>query len=115
MGAIRCSNSPWVSVVVLIRKTDGSVQFCIDLRLSTHTIKDTYSLPYIDETLNCLGGAIIFTSLDLKSGYWQVKMDEESKPLAAFTVGPLGFTNARGCLLASQMHLPLFNNLWRLV
>ena len=59
------------------------------------TIKEAYSLPRIDETLDCLGGAIIFTSLDLKSGYWQVEMDEESKPLTAFTVGPLGFYECR--------------------
>ena len=70
----------------------GSLQFCIDLRrLNTHSIKDAYSLPCIDETLDCLGGAIIFTSFDLKCGYWQVEMDEESKPLTTFTVGPLGF------------------------
>ena len=48
-------------------------------------------MPHIDETLDCLGGATIFTSLDLRSGYWQVEMEEESKPLTAFTVGPLGF------------------------
>ena len=48
-------------------------------------------MPCIDETLDCLGGATIFTSLDLKSGYWQVEMAEESKPLTAFKVGPLGF------------------------
>ena len=54
-------------------------------------IKDAYSLPRIDETLDCLGGAMIFTSLDLKSGYWQVEMDEESKALTAFMVSPLGF------------------------
>ena len=48
-------------------------------------------MPHIDETLDCLGGATIFTSLDLKSGYWQVKMEEESKLLTAFTVGSLGF------------------------
>ena len=59
--------------------------------MNTCTIKDADSLPHIDETLDCLGGAIIFTSLDLKSGCWQVEMDEESKPLTAFTVGALGF------------------------
>ena len=48
-------------------------------------------MPHIDETLDCLGGATIFTSLDLRSGYLQVEMEEESKPLTAFTVGPLGF------------------------
>ena len=92
VGAIRKSNSPWASAVVLVRKRDGSLRFCIDLRkLNAHTIKDAYSLPRIDETLDCLGGAMIFTSLDLKSGYWQVEMEEESKPLTTFTVGPLGF------------------------
>ena len=92
VGAIRKSNSPWASAVVLVRKRDGSLRFCIDLRkLNACTIKDAYSLPRIDETLDCLGGAMIFTSLDLKSGYWQVEMEEESKPLTAFTVGPLGF------------------------
>ena len=91
VGAIRCSNSPWASTVVLVRKKDGLLCFCIDLQsLNASTIKDAYSLPHIDETLDCLNGAIIFTSLDLKSGYLQVKMDEESKPLTAFTVSPLG-------------------------
>ena len=92
VGTVRHSNSPWTSAVVLVRKKDGSLQFCIDLkRMNACTIKDVYSLPHIDETLDCLGGATIFTSLDLKSGYWQVKIDGESKPLATFTVVPLGF------------------------
>ena len=92
VGAIRKSSSPWASAVVLVRKKDGSLRFCIDLRkLNACTIKNAYSLPCIDETLDCLGGATIFTSLDLKSGYWQVEMEEDSKPLTAFTVGPLGF------------------------
>ena len=54
-------------------------------------MKDAYSLPRIDEMLDCLNGAQWFTSLDLKSGYWQVELDEDSKALTAFTVGPLGF------------------------
>ena len=92
VGAIRKSNSPWASAVVLVRKRDGSLRFCIDLRkLNARTIRDAYSLPHIDKTLDCLGGAMIFTSLDLKSRYWQVEMEEESKPLTVFTVGPLGF------------------------
>ena len=68
------------------------MRFCIYLcKLNARTIKDAYSLPRIDETLDCLGGSVIFTSLDLKSGYWQVEMDKMSKQLMAFTVGPLGF------------------------
>ena len=69
-----------------------SLHFCIDLRkLNARTIKDTYSLPRIEESLDCLNRARIFSSLDLKSGYWQVKLDDDSIPLTAFTVGPLGF------------------------
>ena len=63
IGAIRKSNSPWASAVVLVRKKDESLRFCIDLcQLNSRTIKDAYSLPRIDETLDCLGGSIIFTS-----------------------------------------------------
>ena len=92
IGAIRRSNSPWASPVVLVRKKDGYLRFCIDLRkLNARTVKDAYSLPRIEDTLDSLNGACIFTSLDLKSGYWQVELDEESIPLTAFTVGPLGF------------------------
>ena len=77
--AIRCSNSPWASPVVLVRKKDGSLRFCIDLRkLNARTIKDAYSLPCIEDALDSLNGACIFTSLDLKSGYWQVELDESS-------------------------------------
>ena len=92
VGVIRCPNSPWASPAVLVRKKDGSLRFCIDLRkLNARTIKDDYSLPRIEDALDSLNGACIFTSLDLKSGYWQVELDESSIPLTAFTVGPLGF------------------------
>ena len=78
--------------MVLVRKKDGSLWFCIDLRkLNNQTIKDAQSLPRIEDSLDCLNGAAIFMSLDLQSGYWQVEMTEDSKPLTAFTVGPLGF------------------------
>ena len=59
--------------------------------MNAKTIKDAYSLPRIDETLDCLNGAEWFSSLDLKSGYWQVEMEEDSKGFTAFAVGPLGF------------------------
>ena len=105
IGAIHKSHSPWASAVVLVCKKDGGLRFCIDLRkLNEQIIKDAYSLPQIDETLDSLQGSQWFSSLDLKSGYWQVEMDEESKPLTAFTVGllefyeckrmPFGLTNA---------------------
>ena len=92
LGAIRPSNSPWASSIVLVRKKDGRLRFCIDLRrLNNRTVKDAYSLPRIESILNSLGGAQIFTTLDLKAGYWQVEMAEECKAYTAFTCGPLGF------------------------
>ena len=68
VGAIKPSNSPWASPVVLVRKKDGKLRFCIDLRkLNERTVKDSYSIPRIQDTLDCLNGAKIFTALDLKS------------------------------------------------
>ena len=92
VGAIRKLQSPWASAVVLVCKKDGALQFCIDLhKLNARMIKDSQTLPDIEESLDSLCGAVIFTSLDLKSGYWQVELDEDSIPYTAFTVGPLGF------------------------
>ena len=92
IGAIWPSNIPWASPVVLVCKKENKLWFCIDLRKwNTSTIKDSYSLPRIEDTLDSLNGAFWFMALDLKSGYWQVEMDESSKPLMAFTVGLLGF------------------------
>ena len=106
IGAISESKSPWASVVVLVRKKDGSLRFCIDLRkLNARNVKDAYSLPRIEETLDCLNGAQWFTSLDLKLGYWQVELDEESKALTAFTVGPLGFYQC-GCMPFGLTNVP---------
>ena len=64
VGAIRPSNSPWASAVILVCKKDGKLQFCIDLqKLNARTIKDTCSLPGIDKTLDCLNGAEWFSPL----------------------------------------------------
>ena len=75
-----------------MEKKDGKLQFCIDLQtLNARAIKDAYSLPRIDETLDCLYGAEWFSSLDLKLECWQVEREEDSKALTTFTVGHLGF------------------------
>ena len=92
LGTIRKSNSPWSSSIVLVKKKDGNLRFCIDLRkLNARTVKDAYALPRIEETLDYLAGSKWFSALDLKSGYWQMELDEESKQLTTFTAGPLGF------------------------
>ena len=90
--AIRPSQSPFSSNVVLVRKKDGSLRFCIDFRkLNNRTVKDAYYLPRVDETLDTLNGASYFSKLDLRSGYWQVEMEEEDKAKTAFSVGTMGF------------------------
>ena len=92
IGAIRESNSPFSSNIVLVRKKDGSIRFCIDYRkLNQRTIKDAYAIPRIDDTLHLLAGSKYFSTLDLKSGYWQVELKEDDKAKTAFQAGPLGF------------------------
>ena len=91
-GTIRPSWSAWCNAMVLVQKKDGSLHFCIDFHcLNAHTKKDSYPLPRIQEALESLVGAGHFSCLDVKSGFWQIKMDEASKQYTAFTVGNLGF------------------------
>ena len=90
-GVIQPSNSPWCNAVVLVRKKDGSLRFCIDFRkLNSLTVKDSHPLPHICETLKSLAGAAHCSTFNMNSGFWQVPMDEESKQYTAFTLGSMG-------------------------
>ena len=101
---IQPSNSPWSSPIILVRKRDGSTRFCIDYRkVNSVTRKDAYPLPRVDDILDTLGGSKWFSTLDLKSGYWQVEVDSSSREKTAFTtsdglyefkVMPFGLCNA---------------------
>lgn len=101
---IERSNSPWSFPVVIVDKKDGSKRFCVDFRkLNAITRPISYPLPLIDDILAQLGHAKFFTSLDLKSGYWQVLMDDRDKEKTAFAchrglfqfnVMPFGLTAA---------------------
>ena len=76
--------------------------------------KDSYPLPRIQEALESLVGVGHFSSLDLKSEFWQIKMEEASKQYISFTVVNLGFLNAVACPLGSVMCWQLFNSLCRI-
>ena len=91
-GAICPSQSPWCNAMVLVRKKDGSLHFCVDFcRLNARTKKDSYPLLQIQEALESMVGATHFYMMDFKSRFWQVKMVLESQQYTAFTVGNLGF------------------------
>ena len=103
-GVIEPSSSPWSSPIVLVKKKNGKVRFCVDYRrLNELTVKDAYPLPRISETLDTLGGSRYFCCLDMKSGFWQVGLDEQAKEKSAFVtkrglfqwnVMPFGMANA---------------------
>jgi len=103
-GIIEPAASPWASNVVLVRKKDNSLRFCIDYRqLNSVTVQDSYSIPLIDNCLNAFQGSSWFSTLDLRAGYYNIPIAESDRDKTAFitcgschrfTVMPFGFTGA---------------------
>ncbi|RXN17163.1 Retrovirus-related Pol polyprotein from transposon 412 [Labeo rohita] len=88
---IRESESPFSSPIVVVRKKNGDVRLCIDYRkLNLQTVKDSYALPNLEESFSALTGSKWFSVMDLKSGFYQIEMEEADKHKTAF-VCPLGF------------------------
>lgn len=89
-GIIRESSSPWAAGIVLVQKKSGAWRFCVDYRkLNQVTKKDAFPLPRIEDSLTSLTRAAWYSTLDLASGYWQVRVDEEDREKTAFTT-PFG-------------------------
>ncbi|KAM7394882.1 hypothetical protein PAMA_006561 [Pampus argenteus] len=138
LGVIEPSNSEWCSPVVIVFKKDGSLRICIDFRkLNSISEFDAYPMPRIDDLLEKIGAARYITTLDLCKGYWQVPLEESSRPYTAFqtpaglfqfTVMPFGLHGApatfqrlmdrvlRGCDHCSAAYLDdvvIFSNTWK--
>lgn len=103
-GLIQPSKSPYGAPIIFVPKKNGKLRMCCDYRvLNSRTVKNRYPLPRIDELLDRLQGASVFTKLDLQSGYWQIRIKDEDIPKTAFRtryghfewkVLPFGLTNA---------------------
>ena len=114
-GVIEPSNSQYASPIVLVDKQGSKPRFCIDYRnLNKITCDEPSNLPRISETLKDLGSATIFTVFDLKSGYWQIPLDEDSRKYSAFctpdgnlyqfSVMPFGLKNAPATFQRLMVH-----------
>jgi predicted aspartyl protease len=109
---IEQSMSPWNSNPVLVRKSDGSLRFCIDFRgVNDITVKDSHPLPRIDDTIDALSGAKYFSTADLKSGYYQIPVAEKDRHKTAFSFPGGGLWQFKRMPMGLSNSAPVFERL----
>ena len=85
LGLVRPSVSPWGAPVIFVKKKDGSLRLCIDYRdLNRATVKNRYPMPRIDDLFDQMKGAAVFSKIDLRSGYHQLRIKEGNIPKNVF-------------------------------
>ena len=85
LGLLRPSSNPYASLVIMVKKKDGTLRMCIDFRaLNKNTVENRYPIPKIYELMNELHQAKLFSKIDLRSGYHQIRMRKEGIPKTAF-------------------------------
>lgn len=116
LGVITESNSPWSSPIVMVKKSNGKIRLCLDVRkVNAVTVKDAYPTPTVEGLLSRLNDTKYISAIDLKDAFWQIPLDEDAKlktafaipgrPLYHFNVMPFGLCNApqRLCRLMDQV------------
>ena len=106
MDVIEEAECEWASPILFVPKPDGTIRFCVDYRrLNAMTVRDSYPIPRMDECIDSLGDARIYTALDANCGYWQIEIEENDRNKTAFTSHqglyrfkrmPFGLRNAPG-------------------
>ena len=114
-GLISPSNSPYAAPVLLVKKPDGQLRMCVDYRaLNKTTVRDRFPLPHIEDLLNKLAGASVFSKIDLKQGFWQMRVDPDDEEKTAFVtpfgsfqfrVLPMGLSNAPSSFQRLMQHV----------
>ena len=111
-GVIAPSNAEWASPVVFVPKPDGSLRFCVDYRkLNSITVRDSYPMPRMDECIDSLGSATVFSTLTARVviGSYQLPKKTRTRQRLLVTQAAISFCD---CLSACERHLLLFSVRW---